>query len=123
MLVMEGKQEPIAAFWGIGFWTKIIFLMGGVLSAGLNILMCYVLKFLGPLPQNIYGQLELVLVLTLSVSWYQEYMGVVQWTGVSLISLGCVLIRPSASLKGLNRSTGPRASEEHAFLAQRAVST
>jgi len=110
-LIKEGQQEPIAAFWGVGFWTKIVFLMGGFLSAGLNILMCYVLKFLGPLPQNIYGQLELVLVLTLSVSWYQELMGVVQWIGVGLIGLGCVLIRPGASaLKGLGHDPGARAN-------------
>jgi drug/metabolite transporter (DMT)-like permease len=116
-LVKEGQQEPIAAFWGLGFWTKIVFLVGGVLSAGLNMLMCYVLKFLGPLPQNIYGQLELVLVLTLSVSWYQEYMGVIQWTGASLISLACVLIRPgaSSSFKDLNRNASARGNEQVNF--------
>lgn len=104
MQVREGT-DPLVALCSLSASTKIIFLVGGVLSAGTNILMCYLLKCLGPLRQNVYGQLELVLLFTFSVSGLHEYMGAVQWMGIMLISLSCVLIRPAASssTKGLHR--------------------
>lgn len=50
-----------------------------------------VLKYLGPVQQNIFGQLELVAVLTLAMAWLHETVTTMQWMGVSLIAVGCLL--------------------------------
>lgn len=107
-LIKEG-DEPLAVFGGTSAYCKLFFIVGSLMAAGLNVLMCFVLKSLGPLLQNTYGQLELVVVLTLSVSWYQDYMGSLEWMGVILISLGCVLCNMDlhSTIKEVRRLLSP----------------
>lgn len=105
--VREGV-EPLVALCGLTARAKVVVLVGGALSAGVNILMCCVLDLLGPLCHSVYGQLELVLAFALPVSGLLEDGCVVQWMGVILICLSCVLTQPAApsSTKGLRSDRG-----------------
>mmetsp|Transcript_43775 Transcript_43775/g.117670 ORF Transcript_43775/g.117670 Transcript_43775/m.117670 type:complete len:447 (-) Transcript_43775:64-1404(-) len=90
MLIKEGFA-PFRAFPDTTLHTKVVFFAGAILATVLNVVMCFVLKYLGPLQQNIFGQLELVAVLTLAMAWLHETVTTMQWMGVLLIGLGCLL--------------------------------
>lgn len=90
MLIKEGLA-PFRAFPGTSLHTKVVFFAGAMMATVLNVVMCFVLKYLGPLQQNIFGQLELVAVLTLAMAWLHETVTNMQWMGVLLIALGCML--------------------------------
>jgi len=90
MLIMEGFA-PFRAFPDTSLHTKVVFFAGAIMATVLNVVMCFVLKYLGPLQQNIFGQLELVAVLTLAMAWLHETVTTMQWMGVSLIAVGCLL--------------------------------
>jgi drug/metabolite transporter (DMT)-like permease len=89
-MIKEGLA-PFRAFPDTSLHTKVVFFAGALLAAALNVLMCFVLKYLGPLQQNIFGQLELVAVLTLAMAWLHETVTTMQWMGVVLIGAGCML--------------------------------
>mmetsp|Transcript_41625 Transcript_41625/g.119412 ORF Transcript_41625/g.119412 Transcript_41625/m.119412 type:complete len:453 (-) Transcript_41625:161-1519(-) len=90
-MIKEGIAPPFRAFADTSMHTKVVFFAGAALATVLNVLMCFVLKYLGPLQQNIFGQLELVAVLTLAMAWLHETVTTMQWMGVVLIGAGCLL--------------------------------
>jgi len=89
-MIKEGLA-PFRAFPDTSLHTKVVFFASAILACVLNILMCFVLKYLGPVQQNIFGQLELVAVLTLAMAWLHETVTTIQWMGVVLIGVGCML--------------------------------
>merc|ERR1719221_2096910 len=91
-MIKEGLA-PFRAFPDTSLHTKVVFFAGTAVATVLNILMCFVLKYLGPLQQNVFGQLELVAVLTLAMAVLHETVTKIQWMGVVLIGLGCVLTK------------------------------
>jgi drug/metabolite transporter (DMT)-like permease len=89
-MIKEGLA-PFRAFPDASLHTKVVFFAGAILATVLNVLMCFVLKYLGPLQQNIFGQLELVVVLTMATVLLHETVTSMQWIGVVLIGVGCLL--------------------------------
>mmetsp|Transcript_109882 Transcript_109882/g.342509 ORF Transcript_109882/g.342509 Transcript_109882/m.342509 type:complete len:418 (+) Transcript_109882:72-1325(+) len=68
-------------------------LVSCVAAAVLNILQCFVLKYLGPVVQSLFGTLELVAVMILAMVLLREQVTRTQWLGVLLICLGCAAIK------------------------------
>jgi drug/metabolite transporter (DMT)-like permease len=93
-LIKEGLA-PVRDFPDMSLHTKAVFFASAMVATVLNVMACFVLAYLGPLQQNIFGQLELVVVLILATVLLHETVTSMQWIGVVLIGVGCLLSKSS----------------------------
>lgn len=79
-------QYPSATAQGqLGVW------MSTLTAVALNLVQCIGLKQLGPLMQNVVGNLQLIMVIVLASAWLGEAISVAQWIGVSMLVIGASL--------------------------------
>lgn len=97
-LSVEGREpyRQLPALSGKGLTGLLV---SCVAAAILNILQCFVLKFLGPVVQNIFGSLELVAVIILAVVLLGEQVTRLEWIGAILVCLGCAAVKAEDSLR------------------------
>mmetsp|Transcript_55811 Transcript_55811/g.149416 ORF Transcript_55811/g.149416 Transcript_55811/m.149416 type:complete len:412 (-) Transcript_55811:85-1320(-) len=70
-------------------------------AAVLNILQCFVLKFLGPVLQNLFGSLELVAVIVLAIILLGEKITKLEWIGVLLVCVGCGAVKAEGAIRAV----------------------
>eukprot|EP00933_Yihiella_yeosuensis_P064112 TRINITY_DN6744_c0_g1_i2.p1 TRINITY_DN6744_c0_g1~~TRINITY_DN6744_c0_g1_i2.p1 ORF type:complete len:484 (-),score=85.73 TRINITY_DN6744_c0_g1_i2:211-1662(-) len=70
---------------------KEALVMSAVLACGLNVSQVYIVKMLGALQQQVVGNLNLIIVITLAVCTLHEVVTPLQYAGVALLVLGAVM--------------------------------
>jgi len=91
-LIMEGV-EPYRKFTTLSPHAKMVLVASCLIATWLNIVMCFCLKYLGPVQQNVFGQLELLAVIMLATVLLHEVVTVIEWVGVLLIIAGCLFTK------------------------------
>lgn len=91
-LIQEGL-EPYRKLSSMSIHTQMILLASCLIATWLNIVMCFCLKYLGPVQQNVFGQLELLAVIMLATVLLHEVVTVMEWMGVLLIISGCLFTK------------------------------
>lgn len=118
MLPAVYQREGMAAihhFGQVSIHCKMVVIISAIVAAGLNIVQCFVLQYLGSTLQNVIGNLQILMVLLLATVWLKETVTSLQWAGVLLIVVGCVCTKVSGS-KG--QEGKPRAGDHKAPLRQ-----
>lgn len=91
-LTLEGLA-PWQQLYNLSLYGKLVLAASCFVATWLNIVMCFCLKYLGPVQQNVFGTLELLSVIVLATVLLHEVVTGIEWAGVALIISGCLLIR------------------------------
>merc|ERR1719401_655334 len=91
-MIKEGL-EPWHKFPALSLHTKLMLGASCLTATWLNIVMCFCLKYLGPVQQNVFGQLELLAVIVLATIWLHEVVTGMEWVGIFMIILGCLFTK------------------------------
>lgn len=99
-LIIEGLV-PYRMFLSMSLHNQMVLVASCLIATWLNIVMCFCLKYLGPVQQNVFGQLELLAVLMLATVLLNEVVTVTEWMGVLLILSGCLFTKLDDQIKRL----------------------